>query len=261
MRLRLLEATVDCLVELGWAGTTTTVVSERAGVSRGAQLHHFPSKQELVVAAVEHLSERRREVMAESAANLPKNGRTRAILDVLAQQFVSPVFYAALELWVAARSDAELRKAVAPLERRVGRETHAFALQLLACRRVGRQQPRALVQGTLDLLRGLGLASALSDDSRRRAADPRRLGHRPRRPSWTLRGWSGHERPARLRHRRPHGRERAARLVGRAARRRPVGRRHHARGLDHRAPDRPPRLDRRGLPHRHQRPGQRSPKG
>ncbi|HWL49839.1 MAG TPA: helix-turn-helix domain-containing protein, partial [Acidimicrobiia bacterium] len=63
MRRRLLEATVECLVELGWAGTTTTVVSERAGVSRGAQLHHFPSKQDLVVAAVEHLSERRRDDM------------------------------------------------------------------------------------------------------------------------------------------------------------------------------------------------------
>jgi AcrR family transcriptional regulator len=169
MRQRLLEATVDCLVELGWAGTTTTVVSERAGVSRGAQLHHFPSKQELVVAAVEHLSERRRGVMAESAADLPQEGRTRAILDVLAQQFVSPVFYAALELWVAARSDAELRKAVAPLERRVGRETHAFALQLLGVDESVANN-RALVQGTLDLVRGLGLASALSDDSRRRNA-------------------------------------------------------------------------------------------
>lgn len=169
MRLRLLEATIDCLVELGWAGTTTTVVSERAGVSRGAQLHHFPSKQELVVAAVEHLSERRRDVMAVSAENLPEQGRTRAILDVLALQFVSPVFYAALELWVAARSDAELRGAVGPLERRVGREAHAFALELLGVdESVGNN--RALVQGTLDLMRGLGLASALSDDSRRRTA-------------------------------------------------------------------------------------------
>jgi AcrR family transcriptional regulator len=169
MRQRLLEATIDCLVELGWAGTATTVVSERAGVSRGAQLHHFPSKQELVVAAVEHLSERRRDVMAESAADLPEEGRTRAILDVLAMQFVSPVFYAALELWVAARSDAELREAVGPLERRVGRETHAFALKMLGVdESIGRN--RELVQGTLDLVRGLGLASALSDDSRRRDA-------------------------------------------------------------------------------------------
>ena len=60
-RLRLMEATVECLVELGWAGTTTTIVSERAGVSRGAQLHHFPTKQDLVVSAVAYLMDRRRE--------------------------------------------------------------------------------------------------------------------------------------------------------------------------------------------------------
>ena len=169
MRRRLLEATVECLVELGWAGTTTTVVSERAGVSRGAQLHHFPSKQDLVVAAVEHLSERRRDDMVAAAADLPEEGRTRAVLDVLAAQFVSPVFFAALELWVAARTDAELRAAVGPLERRIGRETHAYALELFGVDE-SRGDNRALVQATLDLLRGFGLAASLSDDSKRRDA-------------------------------------------------------------------------------------------
>lgn len=169
MRRRLLEATVECLVELGWAGTTTTVVSERAGVSRGAQLHHFPSKQDLVVAAVEHLSERRRDDMVAAAADLPDEGRTRAVLDVLAAQFVSPVFFAALELWVAARTDAELRAAVGPLERRIGRETHAYALELFGVDE-SRGDNRALVQATLDLLRGFGLAASLSDDSKRRDA-------------------------------------------------------------------------------------------
>ncbi len=169
MRRRLLEATVECLVELGWAGTTTTVVSERAGVSRGAQLHHFPSKQDLVVAAVDHLSQRRRDEMTAAAADLPEKDRTRAVLEALAHQFVSPVFFAALELWVAARTDAELRSAVVPLERRIGRETHAYALDLLGVDE-SRGDNRALVQATLDLLRGLGLAASLSDDSRRRGA-------------------------------------------------------------------------------------------
>lgn len=169
MRLRLLEATVESLVELGWAGTSTTVVSRRAGVSRGAQLHHFPSKQALVVAAVEHLAERRRDDLLGAVADLPEQGRTRAVLDVLAAQFVSPVFFAALELWVAARTDPELQAAVGPLERRVGRETHAHALVLLDVDET-RGSNRALVQATLDLLRGLGLAASLSDDSRRRAA-------------------------------------------------------------------------------------------
>lgn len=169
MRLRLMESTVECLVELGWAGTTATDVSRRAGVSRGAQLHHFPSKQALVVAAVGHLTERRRDDMRLAAAELPSDGRTRAVLEILSQHFTSPVFFAALELWVAARTDAELRVSVGPLERRVGRETHAYAVELLGVDESAGDN-RQLVQATLDMLRGLGLAASLSDDRKRRAA-------------------------------------------------------------------------------------------
>jgi AcrR family transcriptional regulator len=162
-----MEATIDCLAELGWAGTTSTEVSQRAGVSRGAQLHHFPSKQDLVVAALEHLTERRRDELARTVEALPSTGRTRAVLDVLGAQFTGPVYFAALELWVAARTDAELLEAVAPLERRVGRETHKYAVELLGVdESLG--DNRQLVQATLDLLRGLGLAASLSDDTARR---------------------------------------------------------------------------------------------
>lgn len=168
MRLRLMEATVESLVEVGWAGTTTTVVSSRAGVSRGAQLHHFPSKQALVVAAVEHLADRRRDEMRHTAESLTDPGRIRGVLEILSAQFVSPVFFAALELWVAARTDAELREAVGPLERRIGRETHTYAVELLGIDE-SRGDNRQLVQATLDLLRGLGLAASLSDDTKRRA--------------------------------------------------------------------------------------------
>lgn len=167
MRMRLMEATIECLVERGWGSTTTTVVSQRAGVSRGAQLHHFPSKQALVVAAVEHLSERRREELVEAARTLPEETRTRAILEILSTHFTGGVFFAALELWVAARSDADLRATVAPLEERIGRETHKQAIELLGIdESLG--DNRALVQATLDMMRGLGLAASLTDDSRRR---------------------------------------------------------------------------------------------
>ena len=49
---KLLDATADCLVERGYAGTSTVEVCRRAGVSRGALVHHFPSKDDLVAAAV-----------------------------------------------------------------------------------------------------------------------------------------------------------------------------------------------------------------
>ena len=59
MRARLLDATIECLVTYGYAGTTTPRVAQLAGVTRGAQIHHFRSKEDLVVAAIEHLAQQR----------------------------------------------------------------------------------------------------------------------------------------------------------------------------------------------------------
>jgi AcrR family transcriptional regulator len=168
-RARLLEATVECLVERGWSGTTTTVVASRAGVSRGAQLHHYPTKAALVTAAVGHLAERRAAEIRAEAASLPPGARLDRVIDMLAAAFTGPLFVAALELWVAARTDPDLHEALVDLEARVGREMHRLTVDLLGAdeRRPG---VREAVQATLDLLRGLGVANLLSDDTARRTA-------------------------------------------------------------------------------------------
>ena len=167
-RRRLLEATVECLVERGWAGTTTTLIVERAGVSRGAQLHHYPTKTELVIAAVDHVGhEGVAEIRAAASRLKPGRQRTETVLDLLADFFTGPLFVAALELWVAARTDDALRAAVTDLQARLGREAHRLTVELLA---VDEAAPgaREAVQATLDLVRGLGLANLLTDDRRRR---------------------------------------------------------------------------------------------
>jgi hypothetical protein len=112
--------------------------------------------------------DRRREELHAKLPELPEEGRVRAALELISTQFTSSVFFAALELWVAARSDQDLLAEVAPLERAVGRETHAHAVEILGIDE-SRGNNRALIQATLDLLRGLGLAASLSDDTRRRA--------------------------------------------------------------------------------------------
>ncbi|MGA8248930.1 MAG: TetR family transcriptional regulator [Nocardioides sp.] len=168
MRARLMDATIECLVERGFGGTSTTLVSELAGVSRGAQLHHFPTKNDLVVAAVAHLTEVRGAELTAAAAGVPQGPqRTRDVLRMLGDHFASPVFTAALELWVAARTDEALLAAVAPLELRIGRETHRMTVELLGADE-SRPGVRELVQATLDLVRGLGLAGTITDDTRRR---------------------------------------------------------------------------------------------
>lgn len=70
-RRALLDAAVESLIEVGFARTTTLEVQRRADVSRGALLHHFPSKAELLVAAVDHLAEMRAKEMKAFASQLP----------------------------------------------------------------------------------------------------------------------------------------------------------------------------------------------
>ena len=168
MRSRLLDATIDCLVEHGWSGTSTTLVSRRAGVSRGAQLHHFPTKNALVLAAVEHLADSRQAELADRVAALPPGAaRTRAVLQVLGQLYTGPLFRAALELWVAARTDPALHAPVSELEARFGRRAHRYTTEALGADEASPGN-RELVQATLDLVRGLGLADTLTDDVVRR---------------------------------------------------------------------------------------------
>jgi AcrR family transcriptional regulator len=167
-RKRLLEAAIECLAELGWTGSTVAVVAERAGVSRGAAQHHFPTREDLVTAAVEYVAEERTARLRAHVADLPTGpGRTRAVIDLIESMYTGPLFRAALQLWVAASSDEQLRARVVPLEAHVGREAHRAVLELLGA---SEKHPgvREMVQATLDLARGLGLANLLTDDIRRR---------------------------------------------------------------------------------------------
>jgi AcrR family transcriptional regulator len=122
-RRRLLDATVACLFERGYAGTTTTEIATRAGVSRGAQLHHFPRKDELVVSALEHVFELRLRDLSVAIAEPPPGNREHrlaAIIDSMWPMFKGPTFYAWLELVVASRTDPALNHAVRAASERFG---------------------------------------------------------------------------------------------------------------------------------------------
>jgi AcrR family transcriptional regulator len=122
-RRRLLDATIESLIEDGYAGTTIRRVTERAGVSQGAQSHHFPYRVDLVASAFEELADRRIERYRERARELPDDRATRlrALLDLLWEDFSSPVFTVAVKLWVAAAEDEELRERLVPVETRIYR--------------------------------------------------------------------------------------------------------------------------------------------
>ena len=115
-----LDAAVSALVELGYARTTTLEVQRRAGLSRGALLHHFPSKAELVAETVRHLAHLRGKELEERAVRLPDADHPRdrigAVIDLLWDSFDGPMFQVAMELRIAARTDAELREVLVDVE-------------------------------------------------------------------------------------------------------------------------------------------------
>lgn len=108
-RSLLISATIESLVELGYAATTTREVAERAGVSRGAQTHHFPTKALLVAATIEHLfaTEAERFRAAFEAAPAEERNLANAV-EVLWQIVQHPTYGAILEVLVAARTDHQL---------------------------------------------------------------------------------------------------------------------------------------------------------
>jgi AcrR family transcriptional regulator len=167
-RARLLEAAITCLAELGYPASTVAVVAERAGVSRGAAQHHFPTREALFTAALEHITQVRAEELRRELADLPgRRASTGRVVDLIFALYSGTFFRAALALWVAAAAEPQLREQIVPLEARIGREVHRVVVDLLDADE-SVSGVRETVQATLDLARGLGLANLLTDDSRRR---------------------------------------------------------------------------------------------
>lgn len=191
-RERLLRATIDALASDGWAAATVAAVAERAGVSRGAAQHHFPTRENLITAVLEQVFEdmtvgaapkrpaSRAGGSSSSGPTEPTEAtdgmepaevtrrRAAAAVNRAVTLYTGTEFKASLQVWAAAASDAVLRELILPLEAKFARAAHRGIVRILDPEGTN---PRAhrVAQVTLDLARGLGLADTLSDDSKRRA--------------------------------------------------------------------------------------------
>jgi AcrR family transcriptional regulator len=173
-RAALLDATLACLVERGVAGTTTTEVAHRAGVSLGALGHHFPSKADLLTAAVRHLLERRQDEFRKAMADLdPGIDRMDAAIDLLWSMVSGPSFVAWLELTVAARTDPELAEAMRRTDAAFAESSVAIFRELFPEGEATGGLPAEIALGfTFALLEGLALACLLGNPP---GLDPRSI--------------------------------------------------------------------------------------
>jgi AcrR family transcriptional regulator len=182
----LLNATIECLVEHGFEGCSTPIICRKAGVSRGAQLHHYPTKMDLLVAAVEHLCDRRHAEFRQLVeAEGSSTERVNKAFDDLWQIYSGPTLSAWIELVVAARTDPALREQMNRVSGRLEEEAEATLRELFG---IDSTVPaRAAVRMVLSLLDGLALRNILQgEDSSREALTVFRALVEP----WLLRGAS-----------------------------------------------------------------------
>jgi AcrR family transcriptional regulator len=121
---RLIGATIQCLFERGYAATSTSLVAERAGVSRGAMLHHFATKVDLMSSTVQetYANDIAAYTLTLSDISLHQD-KVEKLIDTAWQCFKSPGGVAQTEIWMAARSDPELAAAVLPIHAAIARRS------------------------------------------------------------------------------------------------------------------------------------------
>src|SRR5215469_2124287 len=130
-RTQIVEAAIKCFIDAGYSRTTTTLIAEKAGLSRGAMLHHFPSRLAVVRAAVEHLHSKRLRAFRKAVGKAAPDGdHVRQGVEAYWAHVRHPLFVAFFELAVAARSDKELASILRPAQEAFEREWHQAAVDV-----------------------------------------------------------------------------------------------------------------------------------
>jgi AcrR family transcriptional regulator len=168
-RTGILEAAIDCLANHGYARTTTQLIAETADISRGAMLHHYPTKGALIEAIIAYCVYKRMQMLSEGVRNISEMQRVQefAGLEILWRSFFTREHRAYLELSIAARTDPELRESFIPQARRFSRIWREAGVRIFPEWAV---DPRrlALASGLVEsVLEGLALNQAAWDSPER----------------------------------------------------------------------------------------------
>ncbi len=172
MRKRLIEAAVGCLRRIGYSATTVQVVTDAAGVSRGAVLHHFPTKADLMIAVAEFCAgEQDRHVRRALANTTPGMERYLAITNATWSAMQQPHAIALLEIMLGSRSDPELgERFPAVIEALDARQREGVWQQAQSVGIADREAVDAMVTLHTAAMRGLIFELMLSTSSRKAEA-------------------------------------------------------------------------------------------
>lgn len=171
-RARLLDATIECLMTYGYSDTTTPRIADVAGLTRGAQLHHFRAKSDMVVAAVAHLAQLRAQAVTDEVDRFdPGSDFFSSLLDYIWDLHQGPLFAVTVELWVAARTDRALASEIEKVEPIVNDALIAAAVHVMPAAGSASKDLGDFVFTAMDTLRGIlvsGFVDGDPDRARRR---------------------------------------------------------------------------------------------
>ena len=156
----ILSASIQILIEDGYAGFSASRVAARAGVSRGAQEHYFPKKNDLIAAATQHAM--REAVQHAQALAQTATRSSDPIAKFLMDSehfFFAPVFRAMIEIMIAARSDRALARIVNPIVQDARYVLDGIWTDTLDAAGYPRENAQQFVELTHYLLRGLFVVS------------------------------------------------------------------------------------------------------
>ncbi|MGH8453265.1 MAG: TetR/AcrR family transcriptional regulator [Nevskiales bacterium] len=172
MRKRLLKATLECLVRDGYAGTTVSSIVKRAGVSRGAHVHHYPTKDALILDAAEYLIRRAYRIMGEVLLGIADEGdRLQALMKTVWEEiFATRMFSAFFELLIASQHDAELARSLRAISARVLQTVDKAIVHYFEPRAASSENTRDMFVMTIIMLSGMAAGSQITqsaEDTRR----------------------------------------------------------------------------------------------
>ncbi|RYY27700.1 MAG: TetR/AcrR family transcriptional regulator [Sphingomonadales bacterium] len=165
MRQRLLDSAITCLCRVGYAATTTQLVMDEAGVSRGAMLHHFPTKVDLVIAVGEYAASSQNRYVRTKLEGLHGLDRYLAITPATWEAVCQPPALALVEIMVASRSDQALGARFPDvIERLQTRQLNDVCELALECGMKDRGTIERMVRLHRAAMRGLAMELMFSGD-------------------------------------------------------------------------------------------------
>jgi AcrR family transcriptional regulator len=161
-RERLIKATLEVIYDVGYHAATTQEIAERAQVSRGALLHHFPTRADIILAAMETLLDDGTTEIRKVAQEMRSGEVTLdAFVDFLWSLFSDRFFYLSLEMITEARNDDELRERMIPVVKRFHEALDATWVEFCDADKRPARQARIILNLTVCLVRGMGVQTVL----------------------------------------------------------------------------------------------------